>query len=118
MVGTFKLDNGNLFTVQDEQSVYQWSPDSCQCIFIIDGTTDTLVTPVRRCKIHDVQALSALLTVVRIHNNNFNRKFGEGTETTDQQNAEMALDKANEKSRIFQIGPPDSFDENGDIIIP
>jgi hypothetical protein len=113
-MGKFRMDNGNDLDVVDDGAV-QWSPDSCECILIYDAAGTSLIHARRRCAIHKAQPLNALLTVVLAHNRALNNKFG-NSELTQEQIDEMANDKANERARVKAIGPPDKYDENGQII--
>ncbi len=76
-------------------SEIKWSPDSCLCQFIVDENFN-YINWIQKCQEHLNQNGIGLLNSVLAHNRGFNQ--------AQKSNAEKKTDKANERSRIRNLG--------------
>ena len=78
-------------------SEIKWSPDSCLCQLIVDENFK-FINWIQKCKEHENLNGIGLLNSVHAHNRSLNQ--------TSKTNQEKKQDKANEKSRIRNLGDP------------
>lgn len=50
----------------------QWSPDSCQCIVIVDTTDSSLIKVIQKCQFHKDETDLLFFSTLKAHNASYN----------------------------------------------
>lgn len=76
----------------------RYSPDTCDCVIIVDPQFSRLETWEQKCQIHKNINDNALLNVILAHN--------KGHNNPTQTRLDTITKKANERKRIRDLGAP------------
>jgi len=73
-----------------------FTPDTCDCIVIVDNKTFQFIDWIQKCEIHKDQIDSTIIQTILDHNNSFNK--------ANKPDKIKKQDRAKEKERIKKLG--------------